>query len=625
MRTLMSYADNALEGNLDEVLSVLQQQETNKTGKTEELLNAVLNVLENLKLELIESHSGVPEVLRDVAALLVETRTSTALEKESAKLDELLERLDFVASGGMDEEVPRVRETEVVTKPAANLPKLPIKRPPNFEDPMLVHHVERLTSLNAILGAHALGTSESDRKNQLQIEQLNLATFCLRAAKRETTLELYGFADELSQKISDTLKDQTNNLVGLVHHDATEGVMYRSLADVLQSRLHELVTIFGSELTSHSDSKIHIEICVRKSYLVCAIEFVGLRTAFDLITQRMDELSLTNEDVPIREKLATNQEIQSNTLKTRKERIAHGLVDFRGFVDSAHGRIEVASDDDEQLKVTFEIPLLARVLHTLPIVIGSDAFLLESHLITYIVDCNEAKWDESRTHVEFEDSKYQLCLVADNIQATTKPSDDTTKWLLLLDTTDRSIALEVETIREPELHFSTPSKSEIRHGHTFLGRNKLKLLLDPMELRPSGSNPIPALSDKTVANHFLCFKVSQPLVDKFRRCFDTEQVLVRRSRTLSDTLSQLQEFCPDYLIIEDRADEFRAIDAVQRISHALPSLRFSVLLFVETDFQPVAQLKHMRFKLVYLPKNVDFGQLKSILVENQDFAKSVVE
>ena len=375
---------------------------------------------------------------------------------------------------------------------------------------MVVHHVERLASLNAILAVRALETSDSDRKHRLHIEQLNLANYCLRAAKRDTTLKLNGFADELAQEISDTLKDQINKPDDFVHHSATAGVMYRSLAEVLRWNLCEFSVIVGSELTSHSDSKIQIEIRAGKSYLSFAIEFVGLRTAFDLITQRMDELSLTCEDVPIQEQNANHQDTLSKTAKTRKERIAHGLVDIKSFVDSAHGRFEVSSNDDEQLRVTLEIPSGARVLHTLPIVIGTDTFLLESHLLTSVVDSTEAKWDESRTHIEFADRSYQYCLVAENIKAT-KPNDNTTTWLLLLDTTDRKLALEVENVRKPELQISTPSISEILHGHKFLGGNTFKLLIDPTELIPQGSYRSNAGSGKLAVKHLLCFNVSQPL------------------------------------------------------------------------------------------------------------------
>ena len=102
-------------------------------------------------------------------------------------------------------------------------------------------------------------------------------------------------------------------------------------------------------------------------------------------------------------------------------------------------------------------------------------------------------------------------------------------------------------------------------------------------------------------------------------------MLVRHTKTLAETLGQLQELRPDYLIIEDLADEFRAVDAILRIAHTMPSLKLSVLLFVEADTQPVEQLKNVPFDLAYLAKSGDFGELKRVLVVNQDSSKSALE
>lgn len=616
---LTSYSSSARKGNLNEILVVLKEHDGDKTGKTEELFSAVQNVVENLKLELIEAHSGVAEILSDVASLLVEIRTKTALERETARFDELLERLDFVASGGTDEEVPRVEEAEATNLPATVVPELPIVRPKNFENPTVANLSDRLSSLNAILSMRSLKNDVSDGQQILQVEQLQLAEYCLRAVEHENTIKLQEILGELTKEISKFFEENGSRPLDFVHVDAIGGVMYRSFAQMLRWQLRDLAIIVGVELVSRPEAKIQITTRSSNSTISLNIEFSGLRTAFDLISQRMEELSTTHEDIPICEQIAPTVEALTKTTKTRKERIAYGLVQLRRLVDSAQGWIRISSNDEHQLSVTIKLPLKARVLHALPIVVGADPFLLESHLLAGVVDSTKARWDESHSSIEYADNSYRYCLIDDDIRPI-KPNKNSETWILFLDTMDRKIALEVETIGEPELHVFSPSVSEIQHGHQLLGENRLRLLLDPMELSPLGRSD--AITNKDPTTHYLCFHVSKTLENKIKRCIDTKLNIVRHASTLADTITQLQEFCPDFLIIEECTDEFRAIDALKRIRNTICSLRIKVVLFVEASTQPVEEMKNVSFDVASLTKDADFGELKNVLVANRDSAKS---
>lgn len=618
VRLLSAYVDTNLKGNLNELLSVLQHLGSKKTGKSKELFNAVQNVLENLKLELVESRSGVANVLRDVATFLVESKTSTVLERETSRIDELLERLDFVASGGTDEEVPRVQKTDGVTESVAYIPKFPITLPKHFEDPKVLHFAERLESLNAILSAHTSGTGASNQKQRLKLEQLTLANYCLHKAKQNTKTNLQTFGTKLEKDISDSLTENTNKTVDFVNCDVTDGFMYRSLAEVFRWKLCNLVVTIGAELTSRADGKILIKIGSSGSYTSTTVVFFGLRTAFDLVSKRMDDLSLQFADSSISEQDESRERALSSTAKTRKEQIAHGLVEFRQFVDCAQGRFEIVGNDDDQLSLTVHLPSEARALHTLPIVVGSDAFLLETHFLTAVLDSAEVNWNESHTSIEYTDHSYQYCRIDEDV----KPTTDAPTWTLLLDTIEHKLALEVDTIIEPEFHISVPSVSEIHHGHKCFGERKLKLLLDPSELRPTRNNSTDSDSVCVNINHFLCLNVSKPLEDKIRRCTDSDQILVRHAKTVAETLAQIQEFRPDYLIIEDQLDEFRAIDVVARLAHAVPSLKLQVLIFGEEGAQPLHQMNHDSFEVACFARNVDFGELKKVLVANSDSAVS---
>ena len=622
VHALTSYSSSTRKGNLNKILVVLREHDSDKSGKTEELFSAVQNVLENLKLELIEAHSGVAEILCDVAALLVETRTKTALEQESARFDELLERLDFVASGGTDEEVPRVEEAKATSQPANFVPQLPIVRPKNFEDPMVAHLSDRLSSLNTILSVRSFKNDVPGKQLRLQVEQLQLAEYCLRAVEHETTIELEELASELTEVISKFFEEKTNQPLDLVHFDATGGVLYRSLAQIFRWYLRDLAITIGVELVSRSEAKIQITTHSNHSDISLNIEFSGLRTAFDLISQRMEELSATHEDIPLREQFVPTEEILSQSTKTRKERIAHSLVQIRRFVDCAQGQMRISNKDEHQLIVNIKLPRKARVLHALPIVVGSDTFLLESHLLAGVVDTTKVCWDESHSNIKYANNNYQYCLIDDNTRPC-KPNKDTPTWVLLIDTMDRKVALEVETIGKPELQVSVPSVSEIQYGHRLLGENRLRLLIDPMELRPLGRSDV--ITNKDPTTHYLCFHVSETLENKIKRCIDNKPNIVRHTSTLADTISQLQEYCPDFLIIEECTDEFRTIDALQRIGNTIRSLKVKVVLFAASSTQPVEQMNNVSFDVAYLSKDADFRELKNVFVPNRDSAKSASE
>lgn len=619
VHALTSYSDSAPKGNLNELLSVLKDDWADSTGKTNELLGAVQNLLENLKLELIVAHGEIDEILRDVAVLLKETRTKTALEQQSARLDELLERLDFVASGGTDKEVRRVEEA-APRKPATFFPKLPIARPKNFEDPSVANLLERIESLSAILSARFCKNDVTGRQLELQVEQLQLAEYCLRAVEQGTTTELKDFTYELTEEISKFFEGKVNKPAEFVHFVATAGVVYRSFAQVFRRHLLDLAIIIGGELASRSDARIQIETHSSNSNVSLTIEFIGLRTAFDLISQRVEELNVTLEDFPVYEPNVLAEEALNKTAKTRKERIAYGLVQLGRFVDCAQGQISISSTEEQRLKVDMKLPLRARVLHIFPIIVGSDTFLVESHLLAGIIDSTKVCWDESNSSIEYADKNYQYCVIDDDIR-TIKPNKVNPNWVLLLDTMDRKLALEVENIGEPELQISAPSKSKIQHGHQLLGGNTPRLLIDPMDLRPPGR--IDVITNEVSATHFLCFRVSKTLQAKIRRCIDTGPIILRNTSSLADTISQLQEYRPDFLIIEECTDEFRAMDALQRIGNTIRSLRIKVVLFIEAQTKPVERLKNVSFDLAYLSKDDDFRELKNVFAANRDSAKSV--
>lgn len=619
VHALTSYSDSAPKGNLNELLSVLKEDWADSTGKTNELLGAVQNLLENLKLELIVAHSEIGEILRDVAVLLKETRTKTALEQQSARLDELLERLDFVASGGTDKEVRRVEEA-APRKPATFFPKLPIARPKNFEDPSVANHLERIESLSAILSARFCKNDVTGRQLELQVEQLQLAEYCLRTVEQGTTTELKDFTYELTEEISKFFEGKVNKPAEFVHFVATAGVVYRSFAQIFRRQLFDLAIIIGGELASRSDARIQIETHSCNSNVSLTIEFIGLRTAFDLISRRVEELSVTLEDFPVYEPNVLAEEALSKTAKTRKERIAYGLVQLGRFVDCAQGQISISSTEEQQLTVDLKLPLRARVLHVLPIIVGSDTFLLESHLLAGIIDSTKVCWDESHSSIEHADKNYQYCVIDDDIRPI-KPNKDNPNWVLLLDTMDRKLALEVENISEPELQISVPSKSKIQHGHQLLNGNTPRLLIDPMDLRPPAR--IDVITDEVSTTHFLCFLVSKTLQAKIRRCIDNGPIIMRNSSSWADTISQLQEYRPDFLIIEERTDEFRAMDALKRIGNTIRSLRIKVVLFIEAQNKPVERLKNVSFDLAYLSKDDDFRELKNVFAVNRDSAKSV--
>lgn len=625
VNALTAFVDATPNGRLDDVLETLQQNNVDTSGKTRELLTAVENVLVSVKLDFVESQSGVNEVLRDVTVFFLDTKTTTALDQDTSRLDELLERLDFVASGGTDDEVPKSPRNKAQERPATVIPTLPVERPQKFEDPIRMQQFERLRSLNTVLSISDNVSKDNEGKNRLQLEQLNLADYFLRDAERELTLELSSLASKLVRDISHALSEKTDRSIDFVDFDATGGVMYRSLAEVLRRKLGDLALIIGEELLHTPDAKkLHIELRACDSMITGTLTFVGLRTAFDLIQQRMEELSLTLLDVPIHPQSTDNQEALRKTAKTRKERIAIGLVELLRFVERTHGRFGVTTGDDDQLLVTFELPLCTRVLLTFPITVGSDAFLLEAHFVTAILNSSKVQWDELRTNVEYSGRSYQHCVIADHILPS-KSNTEALTWILLLDTTMSKLALEVETIGEPELQVSSPSISTINLGHKLLGGNKLKLLVDPMVLCPKGISRSEILATNKLATHILCFNVSQPLVDKIRRCIDIQRVLVRHTTTIANTLSQLQEFRPSLLVIEDQADTFRAVDSVRRIAGTVRALNLRVLLLVDGEAKPIKLTDHISSNVTFLPRSADFAEFKNVFDVELGFRESAVE
>lgn len=133
------------------------------------------------------------------------------------------------------------------------------------------------------------------------------------------------------------------------------------------------------------------------------------------------------------------------------------------------------------------------------------------------------------------------------------------------------------------------------------------------------------MTDEVPTAHFLCFLVSKTLQAKIERCIDTGPIIMRNTSSLADTISQLQEYRPDFLIIEESTDEFRAMDALKRIGNAIHYLRIKVVLFIEAQTKPVEQLKKVSLDIVYLSKDDDFRELKNVFSANRDSAKSVEE
>ena len=621
VEVITAYVDAVSNSSRDDVLTVLQKFKAARTGKTKELLTAVENALENVKLDLVESQSGVNEVLLDVVSFLSYARTTTTLERHTSKLDELLERLDFVASGGVDAEVPRDTQTNVTSQAEAYIPKLPVKQPKNFEDPSLARHVERLTSLNAILTQIVDVSEHSRRDRQLRLEQLNLVNYVLLDATHKLAVDFKSFANKLVQEIRDSLEEKTNKSVTFVHFEVDDGIMYRSLSEVFRGKLREAVEVIGEGLLSHRDTQIQLRFSTSSSSNTIDITFMGFVDALDLIEHRMAELSGYESDNLIQYPLTDDKEQLRRTTKTRKERIALTLADLRQFVDSARGQFQMSSDNDGQFQIFVELPLYTRIVHTLPIEVGTDTFLLESHCVTAVLDTPKAQWDVTRTNIEYDDQSYRYCLIADHIKPNA-PTADTQTWMMLLDVMSHKLALEVQHIGKPELQVSTPSLSKINHGHKFIGGRLLRLLLDPSTLIPTEMNKNDVHPQIETKTNILCLNTSQLLVKKVQRCIGTADLLLRYASTTADAIAEVQEYLPRILIIEDDPDDFRASDAVSRIAQAIPWANFTLLLFKDSDGTAVERIDRLPFKVICLTRNTDFAQLKKALAAAQDSAES---
>ncbi len=606
---------NKSEGNTIEIeraLNLVVQGIRSAPQGTIELLLSTENLLSALHAGVIESNQGTMELLEEVIAFLETHSHQDDEEISKDRIDELLERLDYVASGGLDEEVPRFKEKFVAVPPEPDLPEFPVSMPTGFEDPYLVDKIERLSSLN--------------RRSQVFMDEPNSNKEflkLLRSYAEESKPLLDRFDSELYVDIQEWLKDLIESVVAEVGGEeptqslrvkinSKRGSLYKSTSIALGLRIQSLLrALLHLKPTEESvDLTVKVE---QGENFVLNLQVLGL-------SFRSDEIEQANTQISCEARLSQHFSLNTEFPKPEHSPIENLLLATRNLRSDCRlmgGSFDLESNEEGVIDFRLCVPSHSRLIQVLPVDLNGDWYYLETHHICALNRTTDLEWDAPKRNVVFQDKHYR------HVSLATESSRRLRPFTCLIALDGERLAFNMNGIGDVEILALRPAASQITLGHRVTSHLNAGLLIDPRSLVDANRRPVfkPHITDaETIRGLF--WGVSEVLIDKVLRVFDEHTTDYRTTTSRADTLREFQECRPTILCLQDSPGMLDGLDSLVRVSTEVDLTGVQILVFTDQkcDLKDVYSLETVDYG--YYSPYVQFADLKEFLCRSPNSSES---
>ena len=581
-------------------------------GPLGDLLWATENLLSSVRTGTLSDQEGLRQVLQDLAQFL---HSASKAEDPSPfnieEVDELLERLDFLASGGTDREVPkrdRSGDTPTIDFRRFNFP---IESSPDVEDPVLTSLLERVRSTGHLLSAN-LETS-NDRRSRDLIER-NLQQ--LRSIDARINEQSLVRVDELVRQLTDSIKSdselQTDRARIEIKQDSTcNDHVYKSLANFLVPIIKALMKTFTATADSGLEASFELQTVSKSDEMAFSFRLKGIKSKLaDRMESTLRSLALADSSERVTHEGFSQQDSASSPM------IQSALLTYAQSIRSIGGLLFVERDERGEFEIKATVGKNTRLAKVVPVTIDSDRYGIEAYLVQAVVPANNATCDIYRNLVVHAKHSYEYRTLGAT-RKLDKVSSTDLGLMVLMDYNSWKVAVHVDKVHEIETLALSRSSSNIEFGNTMsLPPNNL-LQLDLQSDLSNETFNSPNKTPTSQSRHSLYHgDVSASLADRLNIATRGSNIECKFVHGIFETIRAIQERKPRFLVLQDSNNGSNWLDQL-RLMQRYNDLSSTQIMIATTD----GESHKLRFgsefsKLKWIPMDIQVPDLVDLLTNS---------
>lgn len=610
LATLEKHGDRNREvERLIQQISLVHKQTEGPLG---ELLWATENFLASTQTGSLSDQEGARQVLQDLAQFL---HTASSKKDTSSieidEIDELLERLDFLASGGTDREIPRNdRSTSTPPREFTKI-KFPIERSSLIEDPLLTRVLELGKSTCHLLSSNL--RARNDRRSQYLMERhlQQLST----VEDRISDQSFIGLSDLIGQ-LTDSINpdSEVRSDAARIEIDIDSNCsdrIYRSLANVLVPVTKTLMKALMATTVNRSEASFEFHTVATSDGLAFSFLLKGIKNK---LVERMESTLRSLVSAEFSRNGAQGNSLEQDT--TSYKMIQSALITFAEVVQSIAGTFVVESQEPGKVEISATVNKNTRITKVLPATIDSNRYGIEAYFVQAVVPARTEMCDIYRNLVFHEKDSYEYRKV-DLTRNLDQIDSNDSGLFVLMDCNSRKLAVHVDQIHDIENLALCPSSSSVEFGNTLSVPSSNMLQLDLQSDFSTGAFKTPTKSQGPIARNclYLC-DTSSSLVDRFHIATRSMDIECEAVYGIFETIRAIQERTPRILVLQDSDNGRNCLDQV-RLSRRYFDLRNTQILVATTDDESQQSRFGSEFsELKWISMDIQVSELVDLLASN---------
>ena len=550
LRLQLGDHDQAL-AELAELLPLLAQQQL---PSIDQLSWAAHNLVCAVQEETTPLNDAVSESLQLASSCIsyVFNGIDSGLRLESDVLDELLERMDLLASGtSLNDANLSVTEDQMLPPKRFTDIDFPVSQPTDHDADETIRLEERLlcdlelvkhtacrgVELDGVTSTHFNETYRSTEQiAQLVQSQLDRRKVDLKA--------LFKADDVLGGFVADDI-EATHDSTELADREEpkTRSLIFKSTANRLVSATRELILDLKSQSPSvESSITVYNNADVRE--LTVQIAFQNLDLNLDELSSNLLEADEIYEDSTTLDpgrvvEFLLNPDFSASSFT------GEALASFDKEIQALGGFVSMKVTEESDLVVRGSLSRNVRPESLLQFSSDGDSFAINATTVEAVVPACSADYDRVSNSIVHNNEHFEYLQYGHRIRPLAPHAKD---WgLIVLIRASRRIALRVDSVENVTEHAARSAHGNSWRGHAHLGTEHFPLLLDPDAL---SSDAQTATSGRREINatRFLIANVTAGDRKRLRDTISSLGCVVSETHGTRKTIQQIQEWRPDFVI-----------------------------------------------------------------------------
>lgn len=545
-------------------------------GSLGEVLAATENLLHCMQQELIPDVQGSFQALSDVAQYLHDsTNTDAQKEEDNAIVDELLERIDFLASGGIDSELPRSEHSTFGPPTVFHKLKFPIEAPEDVEDPLLATFAEQLASSSQLLSSR-FGSSNEGAKSNAVIQHNRITNAFVHQVQEQSHEKLSNLFKSLRAVVFEN--EEGGGLESRVKFSspADGHSLYKSTANLFSPIFERLLRAFRQLLVSNIDAFLAVDVQSADEEVAVVFNFEELKSRY---AKRMDA---TVSTVLATDSGTFERDIAESSHEPEVDAFGRELASLLAATRRVGGSLKAKPNKASGFSIDVHIPIETRLFTALQLRIDSNHYAVEANLIQGVVPASFGHCDYSLDKVTYEDISYDYVTLGVG-----KPIHDIDAndrgMLVFLQTEGRSLALRADEVLEIVQMVRQPSSSGVTFGNLCNSDSEAIMLLDFLSPRNLKSRILtPTTCGQLATRRIYLYNTTETTAAKFEMAVKGKSIECRRLQGVASTIAEIQEQQPTLLVFELHSERLDGLENFARIEPHIDVSRGKCLVLVDS-------------------------------------------